>query len=61
MNSFKPLKKQISITLDSDMLKELRKRADFCERSLSQYVNIILREYLREEKMQPLKSKVESL
>ncbi|MCM1545819.1 MAG: ribbon-helix-helix protein, CopG family [Clostridiales bacterium] len=43
----KPLKEKISITIDSDLLKELKARADEDERSLSQYINLILRNYLK--------------
>lgn len=43
----KPLKEKISITIDSDLLKELKIKADEDERSLSQYINLILRNYLK--------------
>ncbi|MCM1438205.1 MAG: ribbon-helix-helix protein, CopG family [Roseburia sp.] len=46
----KPLKEKISITIDSDLLKELKVRADEDERSLSQYINLILRNYLKTKK-----------
>ncbi|MBE6718519.1 MAG: ribbon-helix-helix protein, CopG family [Ruminococcaceae bacterium] len=42
----KPLKEKISITLDSDILDEVRKKADEDERSLSQFINLILKQYL---------------
>lgn len=46
----KPLKEKISITVDSDLLKELKIEAENDERSLSQYINLILRKYLKAKK-----------
>lgn len=46
----KPLKEKISITIDSDILKELRKRAEEDDRSLSQYINIILKMHIKKER-----------
>ena len=43
----KPLKEKISITIDSDLLKTLKSRADEDDRSLSQYINLILKEYIK--------------
>lgn len=42
----KPLKEKISITLDSDLLEIIRQKADEDERSLSQYINLILKQHL---------------
>lgn len=42
----KPLKEKISITVDTDVLKEIRVQSEFYERSLSQFITIILRDYL---------------
>lgn len=39
----KPLKEKISITIDSDLLEKLRQKAEEDERSLSQYINYILK------------------
>ncbi len=44
----KPLKQQISITIDSDLLVELKKEAEKDDRSLSQFINLILRKYVNE-------------
>ena len=41
----KPLKEKISITIDSDLLKIIKEEAEKDERSLSQFINIILRQY----------------
>lgn len=43
----KPLKTSISITLDSDMVDILRSLAEEDDRSLSQYINIVLRNHLK--------------
>ena len=45
----KPLKEKISITVDSDLLEKLRKKAEEDDRSLSQYINHVLRKSLTEE------------
>ena len=42
----KPLKEKISITIDSDILTKLRVLAENDDRSLSQYINIVLKEYI---------------
>lgn len=43
----KPLKKKISITIDGDILEKIKKAADADDRSLSQFINIVLKEYLK--------------
>lgn len=42
----KPLKEKISITIDSDLLVLLKKEAEKDDRSLSQYINLVLRKHL---------------
>lgn len=42
----KPLKEKISITLDNDLLEKLREKAEEDDRSLSQYINIVLKKHL---------------
>lgn len=44
----KPLKQQLSITLDEDIILEIRALAEADDRPLSQYVNMILKKYLAE-------------
>ena len=44
----KPLKEKISITIDSDLVKKLREKANMDERSLSQYINLVLKKHLEE-------------
>ncbi len=47
----KPLKDKISVTIDSDLLVKLRQLADDDDRSLSQYINLILKQHIdRKEK-----------
>ena len=46
----KPLKEKISITIDSDILDKLRVLAENDDRSLSQYINIILKAHITKEK-----------
>ena len=43
----KPLKEKISITVDGDILEKARLEAEKDDRSLSQYINIVLREHLK--------------
>ena len=43
----KSLKTKISITLDSDMLDILKELAEQDDRSLSQYINLIVKEHLK--------------
>lgn len=45
----KPLKEKISITIDSDILERIREKADYDCRSLSQYINLILKKHLEWE------------
>ena len=43
----KPLKEKISITIDGDVLEKVRAEAEADDRSLSQYINIILKEHIK--------------
>lgn len=45
----RPLKEKISITIDGDLLELLRRNAENDDRSLSQYINLILKEYIKKE------------
>ena len=44
----KPLKTKISITLDDPVLTQVKYLAELEDRSLSSYINLVLREHLRE-------------
>ena len=43
----KPLKEKISITVDSDILEKVRYEAEKDDRSLSQYINLVLKEHIK--------------
>lgn len=42
----KPLKTKVSITLDDNIIKEIKELAEKDDRSFSQYVNKILKDWL---------------
>ena len=44
----KPLKTKVSITLDSEIIDEIKILAEEDDRSFSQYINLVLKEYLKE-------------
>ncbi len=46
----KPLKEKISITIDSDLLEIIKEEAEKDERSLSQFINMILRQHVNNKK-----------
>ncbi len=48
----KPLKEKISITIDADILQILRNEAENDDRSLSQYINLILKEHIKNKNNQ---------
>ena len=45
----KPLKSKVSITLDSDVIEQIKQLAERDDRSFSQYINMILKEHLNRE------------
>lgn len=45
----KPLKSKVSITLDSDMIAQIKELAENDDRSFSQFINMILKEYLNQK------------
>jgi len=46
----KPLKTKVSITLDTNIVEQIKELAEADDRSFSQYVNLILKEYLLKKK-----------
>ena len=46
----KELKTKVSITLDTTIIEEIKRLAEEDDRSFSQYINLILREYLSDKK-----------
>ena len=45
----RPLKQKISITIDEDVLEKTRQLAEESDRSLSQYINLVLKQNLKKE------------
>lgn len=43
----RPLKEKISITIDSDLLEKVKNEAEKDDRSLSQYINIVLKDHIK--------------
>ncbi len=46
----KPLKEKISITIDSDLLELVREEAENDDRSVSQFINLVLKKYITEKR-----------
>lgn len=46
----KPLKTKVSITLDTNIIEKIKELAEADDRSFSQYINLILKEYLSQKK-----------
>lgn len=44
----KPLKTKVSITLDTDLVEQLKKMAEMDDRSFSQYINLVLKKHISE-------------
>lgn len=42
----KPLKTRISITVDNPTLEKIKELAEYQDRSVSSYINLVLREHL---------------
>ncbi|MBD5117888.1 MAG: ribbon-helix-helix protein, CopG family [Clostridiales bacterium] len=42
----KPLKTRISITIDDPILEKIKELAEYQDRSVSSYINLVLREHL---------------
>jgi len=45
--AMKQVKERISLTIDSDLLEKIKALAEADDRSLSQFINLILRDYVR--------------
>ena len=52
----RPLKEKISITIDNDILQLIKEQAEFDDRSLSQYINLILKQHVKSFEEQKNKS-----
>ena len=44
----KPVKTSVSITIDNPVLEQVKCLAELEDRSLSSYINLVLREHLKE-------------
>lgn len=44
----KPLKEKISITIDNDILAKIKEKAEYDDRSLSQYINLVLKQHIKD-------------
>ena len=47
----KPLKERVSLTLDGPIVEQIKQLAEYEDRSLSSYINLVLRDHL--EQRQP--------
>lgn len=45
----KPLKDKVSITLDADIIEKIKELAENDDRSFSQYINMVLRNWIKQE------------
>ena len=44
----RPLKEKISITIDNDILEKIKCNAEKDDRSLSQYINLVLKQHIKD-------------
>ncbi len=44
----KPPKQKVGITLDEDIIEKAKILAEDCDRSLSQYINLVLKNHIKE-------------
>ena len=49
MNTQKPLKSKVSITLDEDVIRQIRELAESDDRNFSQYINLVLKKHIQEK------------
>ena len=45
----KPLKGKVSITLDDNVIEKIKELAEDDDRSFSQYINMVLKEWIKEK------------
>ena len=45
----KPLKDKVSITLDTEIIQRIKELAEADDRNFSQYINLVLREHIKEK------------
>ena len=49
----KPLKNKVSITLDEDVIKEIKRLAEEEDRNFSQYINLVLKDWIKRTSNMP--------
>ena len=49
MNTQKPLKSKVSITLDEEVIKRIKELAEADDRNFSQYINLVLKKHIERE------------
>ncbi|WP_461819499.1 ribbon-helix-helix protein, CopG family [Blautia stercoris] len=49
----KPLKNKVSITLDEDVIKEIKRLAEEDDRNFSQYINLVLKDWIKRTSNMP--------
>ena len=52
----KPLKESISITIDGNILSKIKELAEMFDRSVSQYINMVLKEHLNNRRINEIYS-----
>jgi len=45
----KPLKEKVSLTLDAPIISRIKELAEYEDRSLSSYINLVLRDHLEQK------------
>lgn len=43
------MKKKVSISLDEDVIEKTKEPADECDRTFSQYINLVLKKNIKDE------------
>ena len=49
----KPLKNKVSITLDADIIDKIKELAEEDDRSFSQYINLVLKDWIKRTSNMP--------
>ena len=49
MNTQKPLKSKVSITLDEEVIKRIKELAEADDRNFSQYINLVLKRHIESQ------------
>ena len=49
MNTQKPLKSKVSITLDEEVIRRIKELAEADDRNFSQYINLVLKKHIEKK------------